>query len=124
MKTISGDDQNEKNSFQLSNNRFITISEFRNKVRVDIREYYLNDSGEKKPGKKGISLSLEEWNKMKDLMPKIESAIKGTVDESSDDDNDNDNDNDNDSSVSFTLSFISNIYNLYFIHRTKYGLIC
>ncbi len=120
MKTISGDDQNEKNSFQLSNNRFVTISEFRNKVRVDVREYYLNDDGEKKPGKKGISLSLEEWNKLKDLMPKIESAIKGTAEES----NDDDNDDDDDSSVSFNLSLISNIYNLYFIHRTKYGLVC
>jgi hypothetical protein len=104
LKTISGDDQNEKNSFQLSNNRFVTISEFRNKVRVDVREYYLNDDGEKKPGKKGISLSLEEWNKLKDLMPKIESAIKGTADES------NDDDNDSDSSVSFSLSLIPNIY--------------
>lgn len=89
---MTGSDQNT-NSFQLSNNRFLTVSEFRNKVRVDIREYYLNDDGEKKPGKKGISLSLEEFNKMKDLLPKIESAIKGTKDESVSEDSD--------SSVSF-----------------------
>lgn len=51
------------------------MSQFRNQVRVDIREFYLNDEGEKKPGKKGISLSLQEWQKLKDLVSKIDSAI-------------------------------------------------
>lgn len=41
-----------------------------------IREYYLNDEGERKPGKKGISLSLEEWKKIVANMDKIKKAIK------------------------------------------------
>ncbi len=85
-------------SFQLSNNRYVTVSEFRNKVRVDIREFYMNDEGQKKPGKKGISLSLDEWKKLKDMVGKIDKAIKksdssssesekaGKSDKSSDDD--------------------------------------
>lgn len=69
---------------QLSNNRFVTVSEFRNKMRVDIREFYLNDEGEKKPGKKGISLSHEEWKKLKELTAEIDKALKkGAVSSSS-----------------------------------------
>jgi len=70
----------EKNKFKLSANRFLTINEFKNKVRVDIREFYINDAGEKKPGKKGISLSLEEWNTLKEHMDAVDQAIKGTDD--------------------------------------------
>ncbi|RWS27304.1 activated RNA polymerase II transcriptional coactivator p15-like protein, partial [Leptotrombidium deliense] len=71
MASGSGD---EKNKFQLSNNRFVTVSEFRHKKRIDIREYYVNESGEKKPGKKGISLSLPEWKKLKELIHDIDKA--------------------------------------------------
>ena len=62
--------------FPLSNKRFLTVSLFKSRVRIDIREYYLNDAGERKPGKKGISLSREEWDKVKDQMDDIEKAIK------------------------------------------------
>jgi len=74
----SGDESGD-NSIKLSNNRYLTVSEFKNKVRVDIREYYLNDDGERKPGKKGISLSLEEWKKITGNMDKIEKAIKAAA---------------------------------------------
>lgn len=60
---------------------------FRNKVRVDIREYYLDDQGEKRPGKKGISLSLEEYKKLKDCMDDIDKTIK-KIDEVPTDDSD------------------------------------
>jgi hypothetical protein len=39
-------------SLQISKNRFVTVSEFRGKVMVGIREFYEAD-GELKPGKKG-----------------------------------------------------------------------
>ena len=68
----------------MSNNRFLSVSEFKGKMRVDIREYYLNDSGEKKPGKKGISLSLEEWNKLTDAISEIDKAV-GIVKDQDDD---------------------------------------
>lgn len=62
--------------FSLSNNRFVTISQFKQKVRVDIREFYVTAEGERRPGKKGISLSLDEWKKLKEQMDEIETAIK------------------------------------------------
>ncbi len=39
-------------------------------VPVDIREYY-DDGGTKKPGKKGIALTQQQWEKVKDLIPKM-----------------------------------------------------
>jgi hypothetical protein len=75
----------EEGRFQLSNNRFVSVSLFKGKVRVDVREYYLDDNGERKPGKKGISLSLDEWKKLKDQMDDIEQSIKSKGGDISDD---------------------------------------
>ena len=40
---------------QLSAKRFVNVREFRGKVLIDIREYYTDDAGELKPGKRGKS---------------------------------------------------------------------
>ena len=40
-------------NIQLSAKRFVDVRTFNGKVLVDIREYYTDDSGERKPGKKG-----------------------------------------------------------------------
>jgi len=53
----------------------VKINEFRGSVFVDIREYYDQD-GEKKPTKKGISLSAGQYQKLKDLIPEIDEALK------------------------------------------------
>lgn len=76
------DDSN--NQIQLSKTRYVTVSEFRNKVRVDIREFYINNEGKPCPGKKGVSLSLEDWKKLTDNIDKIDKIVKrlnGDVDE-------------------------------------------
>ncbi|KAJ6216186.1 hypothetical protein RDWZM_007343 [Blomia tropicalis] len=72
----SGDDSEMKDSVKLSKNRYLTVSTFKNKVRVDIREYYVADNGKRRPGKKGISLSLDEWGKLKDNMDTIQTKIE------------------------------------------------
>lgn len=59
----------------LSNNRYVRISEFKGKKYVDIREYYVDDSGELKPGKKGISLSPEQFKEFASLFSEIQSAL-------------------------------------------------
>jgi hypothetical protein len=43
---------------------------------VDIREFWSDDNGNWKPGKKGISLTVDNWNKIKEYMSEIDSAIK------------------------------------------------
>lgn len=61
--------------FQLARMRFATVSEFRGKVLVSVREYYEKD-GNMLPGKKGISLSLEQWNALKDHIDNIDEAVR------------------------------------------------
>ncbi|KAI0024179.1 PC4-domain-containing protein [Xylariomycetidae sp. FL0641] len=60
----------------LSNNRRITISDFKGKKYVNIREYYTDASGEMKPGKKGIMLNLDQYNALLLAMPAVNSELE------------------------------------------------
>jgi len=60
--------------FQLAKMRYATVSEFRGKVMVGIREYYEKD-GKLLPGKKGISLSAEQWQALKDNIGDIDECL-------------------------------------------------
>ena len=64
--------------FEMTRTRRISLSKFRGKARVDIREYYqaAGDENELLPGKRGISLSLEDFNKLKELIPEIDKALE------------------------------------------------
>lgn len=63
--------------FDLGKNRFVTVREFKGKALVDIREYYEDKgSGELKPGKKGISLSSEQYRQMKSLLDDIDAKLE------------------------------------------------
>lgn len=57
------------------NERRVTVSKFHGKVRVDIREYYL-DGDEWKPGKKGISLDAKQWENLAGFVELINEAIE------------------------------------------------
>lgn len=63
--------------FDLGKNKFVTVREFKGKALIDIREYY-NDkgSGELKPGKKGISLSPEQYRQLKTLLDDIDAKLE------------------------------------------------
>jgi len=45
-------------------------------ILIDIREYYQDKSGESKPGKKGISLTAEQFQAVMDFGPEIAQAIR------------------------------------------------
>ncbi|ABN66279.2 predicted protein [Scheffersomyces stipitis CBS 6054] len=61
---------------ELDKKKQVTIRKFNNINLVDIREFYIDkDSGEKKPGKKGISLTEDTWYKLLDSTNKIQSAL-------------------------------------------------
>merc|ERR1719164_203820 len=47
----------------LSGKKFVTVSPFNGKMLVGIREYYEKD-GKMLPGRKGISLTLDQWEKL------------------------------------------------------------
>nr|GFA51809.1 RNA polymerase II transcriptional coactivator KELP [Tanacetum cinerariifolium] len=59
----------------LSNKRRVTLTEFKGKSLVSIREYYMKD-GKELPSSKGISLTAEQWSNFSKNVPAIEKAIK------------------------------------------------
>ncbi|XP_047967779.1 RNA polymerase II transcriptional coactivator KELP-like isoform X1 [Salvia hispanica] len=60
---------------RLSDKRRVTLSEFRGKTLVSMREYYKKD-GKELPTAKGISLTAEQWASFYKNVPGIEKAIK------------------------------------------------
>lgn len=67
---------NENNLYwEISKARRVTISEFKGKKMVSIREYYEKD-GDWLPGKKGISLTLEQYAGLVGVLPGIENALR------------------------------------------------
>uniref|UniRef100_F6ZYN8 Activated RNA polymerase II transcriptional coactivator p15 n=2 Tax=Ciona intestinalis TaxID=7719 RepID=F6ZYN8_CIOIN len=68
-----GGNSNEK--IHLGKMKFIDVRTFKDKILIDIREHYQKD-GEIKPGKKGISLSTEQWEKLKMSMEEVDSRIQ------------------------------------------------
>ncbi|RYP92993.1 hypothetical protein DL770_000867 [Monosporascus sp. CRB-9-2] len=71
----SAQDEEGNTYWPLSNTRRINISEFKGKVLVNIREYYTDQTGELRPGKKGISLPLEQYNSLIKAIPDINAHL-------------------------------------------------
>ncbi|XP_076875917.1 SUB1 regulator of transcription a [Brachyhypopomus gauderio] len=62
--------------FQIGKMRYVSVRDFKGKVLIDIREYWMDQEGEMKPGKKGISLSPEQWNQLKDQIDDVDDAVR------------------------------------------------
>lgn len=61
---------------ELGNKKFLSISEWNKQTLVQIREYYEDkETGEMKPGKKGIALKLQEFEQLKKLIPQIDREL-------------------------------------------------
>uniref|UniRef100_A0A8C3PUP0 Activated RNA polymerase II transcriptional coactivator p15 n=1 Tax=Chrysolophus pictus TaxID=9089 RepID=A0A8C3PUP0_CHRPC len=69
-------DGEEEGMFQIGKMRYVRVSCFKGKVLVDIREFYMDKEGDMKPGRKGIALSAEQWNQLKEIIPEIDAAVK------------------------------------------------
>lgn len=60
----------------MGKNKFVTVREFKGSVYIDIREFYEDkNSGELKPGRKGISLNAQQYQKLKELIPEIDEKL-------------------------------------------------
>ncbi|OQD79579.1 hypothetical protein PENANT_c048G08273 [Penicillium antarcticum] len=68
-------DSNGDRYWEISKMRRVTVSSFRGKNMVSIREYYAKD-GQELPGKKGISLPMDQFSALITLLPRLEQALK------------------------------------------------
>ena len=62
----------------------VTVTPFMGKLKVHIRQFYVNGNSEIKPGKSGITLEIEEFYKLVQLIPQIKRSaaryeLKDTV---------------------------------------------
>jgi len=58
----------------LGKKKRATVRSFKGTALVDIREFYVAD-GSEKPGKKGISLALEQWETLKSSSAVIDNLL-------------------------------------------------
>nr|AQS22685.1 activated RNA polymerase II transcriptional coactivator p15 [Pseudodiaptomus poplesia] len=66
----------EEPSWHLGKERYVKVREFKGKTYIDIREYYTDkNTMDLKPGKKGISLSCEQYQKLKSIIDDIDHAL-------------------------------------------------
>ncbi|KAL6225483.1 hypothetical protein ACLB2K_004333 [Fragaria x ananassa] len=63
---------------EISKNRRVTVRNWNGKVIVDIREFYVKD-GKQMPGKKGISLPMDQWNVLRSHVDEIDKVVNETA---------------------------------------------
>jgi hypothetical protein len=62
--------------WELGSNRKVKLNTFKGKQLIDIREYYEDkETGELKPGRKGIALTVDQWDKLKKYIDAIDEAL-------------------------------------------------
>ena len=68
--------QEERFSLKENSDRMVTVTPFMGKLKVHIRQFYINGNGEIKPGKGSIVLEIEEFDKLVELIPQIKKSIE------------------------------------------------
>ena len=68
--------QEEHFSLGENSNCMVTVTPFMGKIKVHIRQFYVNEEGEKKPGKNGITLEIEEFDKLVELIRQVKMIIE------------------------------------------------
>ncbi|KAI1389764.1 PC4-domain-containing protein [Hypoxylon trugodes] len=72
----SGKDDDGNSFWSLGGTRRATVSGFKGKTFINIREYWTDASGDLKPGKKGIMLTPEQYNKLLEVIPSINAELQ------------------------------------------------
>ena len=74
---LDTDEPNDEPTWNLGGGmKFVKVTEFKGETRIDIRAYYVDkNTMETKPGKRGISLNYEQYQKLKTLIPEIDQKL-------------------------------------------------
>uniref|UniRef100_A0A7C8ZRP1 Transcriptional coactivator p15 (PC4) C-terminal domain-containing protein n=1 Tax=Opuntia streptacantha TaxID=393608 RepID=A0A7C8ZRP1_OPUST len=59
---------------EISKNRRVSVRSWQGRVVVDIREFYVKD-GKQMPGRKGISLTMDQWKVLREHIEEIDQAV-------------------------------------------------
>ena len=70
--------QEECFSLGENSNHIMTVMPFNANLKVHIRQFYVNENGEMKASKTGITLSVEEFNELVKLIPKVKTVLHNT----------------------------------------------
>ncbi|XP_021900471.1 RNA polymerase II transcriptional coactivator KIWI-like [Carica papaya] len=73
-KVSSSDDSDGIVVCELSKNRRVSVRNWQGKTWVDIREFYVKD-GKQLPGKKGISLNIDQWRVLVNHVEEIDEEL-------------------------------------------------
>ena len=68
--------EEERFSLGEKSEHMVTVTPFMGRLKVHIRQFYIDGNGEIKPGKSGIVLEIEEFNKLIELIPQIKESIE------------------------------------------------
>ncbi|KAG5019460.1 hypothetical protein AAZX31_06G148900 [Glycine max] len=74
LKKDSDDDPDSITVCEISKNRRVAVRNWKGSIMVDIREFYVKD-GKQLPGRKGISLTMDQWNVLRNHVEEIDKAI-------------------------------------------------
>ncbi|XP_071723513.1 RNA polymerase II transcriptional coactivator KIWI-like [Rutidosis leptorrhynchoides] len=75
--SVADDDDDNSDAVvvcELSKNKRVSVKNWQGKVWVDLREFYVKD-GKTLPGKKGITMNLDQWNILRDHAEEIDKAM-------------------------------------------------
>ena len=67
--------QEERFSLGENGNCMVTVTPFNANLKVHIRQFYVNENGEMKASRIVVTLSVEEFNELVKLIPKIQDSI-------------------------------------------------
>ena len=67
--------QEERFSLGENSNHMVTVMPFNATLKVHIRQFYVNENGEIKASRIGVTLSVEEFNELVKLIPKVQDSI-------------------------------------------------
>ncbi|XP_040597826.1 activated RNA polymerase II transcriptional coactivator p15-like [Mesocricetus auratus] len=66
----------DDNMFQIGRMRYVSARDFKGKILIDIRGYWMDSEGRMRPWRKGISLNMEQWSQLREQVSDLDDAVR------------------------------------------------